>query len=405
MILPSSPIDSQIVTDSSGARYIYYSSINNWICIDRIESNSLISRSMDGIITPQIAELVQQLGSVIPSMKIYPNIGAYYYMLRGNHLISFSPENNNIRIELNQSQLTHQLSTNACSGDRGLIGTQGPDGRNGRLGPSEQSYIPIVDGNLLMLEAPVESPLGTPISLRLYGGSEIEIWIYDNDTWELKSGDIDVEQSSISYCNGTVSVILVGDWNGAWKAKIRQRGPNGWDGVDGTPFMTVHTSMANIESAIAVTAMRHSIYDLFMNTNTLDDDSFTVAHLRVAEAEDHKASFIGRFANSLVAVSPNRCCGDANHDIRRWKFALGDTVRLAYSPLPSPPYSPLRLPGWTPDYTCGNVSFMWWPGLPDPQITVSPDLPQRCCQEDFFFCPTLGASPSVLNRGSWEPST
>ena len=387
MALPNNQIDGFIVFDASGSRYQYVADVHGWINIGAGINTQIVDYTKAGLLAPSMIGLLEDARSIGNGFKIYQNQNVYYYMLLPqNRLFRFSSENNCVLVELDRAVLTNLIQYSACPGDGGTQGIGGDAGADGVAGPVEKLISVAINGTILSFDAPVDVALSTPISIRLlYDGAQlVEIWydaalgqhqIISND-----SGYV-LESIDIGYSGGilVVSIKSSDSWGIGWSAKARQRGPVGFDGLDGNSFIVVSSITADLTSRGGLIGIRSVGDDLRTMNRSMDPDSFPAAHLRPYQSTQCSDIVSITLSDKYAAVAPSL---DYSKPIWRWVLDM-----------PGHEFGVLDTPAWVPDPSCGSgVQFSWWDGLPvgQPGIVEAEPIPEKCCQEDFFFCPNIG---------------
>ena len=338
-------------------------------------------------------------------LKIVPMTAAYYYLLNPRDwTFKFFIEGNNLRAELDRNYVATLLRNAACScgfGAKGRRGLMGRDGSDGDQGPAEKFWLADIETNDLTFEADVPAPLDTPISIRLIqNNQEFAEIIYGLD------GSVAITEHD-GFENGITSTAIVLDgeklsgvitatkpWEGSWYVKARQVGPIGWAGEDGETFIEIaEEASPHIRSNKMITDLRNNAYDIFFTTNYSIDD-LPSPHLRPHSIDltSYESGWRLLTWAKYGALEPTIAQGKS---IRTWEF---DSKTIDKTDL--------ALPDWTPDPSClkpdadnivpESVEFGWWSdesGIGE--IIKQPEelLPEKCCQEDFFFCPLLGPCP------------
>ena len=101
----------------------YYSSLDTWITVGSKLESQVVSKNQDGIITPQIQDIIDSLEDFPPTHKIWPNLTAYFYYLYGRFKrYHFSVEDDCLRVELNRQFLLSALASRPCQGEKGSTG-------------------------------------------------------------------------------------------------------------------------------------------------------------------------------------------------------------------------------------------------------------------------------------------
>ncbi len=411
MKFPQNPSDAQIVSGPSGSKFKYYSEFNQWIEVGKEVEVGIVSNARDGLVSPPTADVLETirdsyLNPQFSQLKIYPNVGAYYYFLRSrDDYYKFSPENNDLRVELNRGLLVYLLQSRSCQGPKGLTGPTGKDGKVGSPGPKLPESAKIVNGNVLTSTVFVETPIETPISVELENRQDdtmILITLQLDGLWDIESNTssilIDEENSSFDLDRDAdsleIRLIASDDWGDDWVLKVRQFGPQGRMGRDGDPFLQLREFSTGLVARQAMGGLAASNFDLFFVRTPIRSENFAVDSLTPAggtpqfldEVIDLEALQPSLFAAASATL-------DSCKRIHRYQFSpnLVD-------------FDSLNLAVWTPDPSClkkdqepltpsGN-RFQWFKDVDEedcdlPKIATAEPLPKNCCQEDFFFCPNL----------------
>lgn len=415
--LPKLPTDGQITIGISGNRYRYFTTRNEWIDIGGSIASSIVNPEDNGFISPAISSLLKELrNSEVIDFKFDGAEESYYYLIRGkNRLFVTVVEGNKIRLELNRNALQNLLISNACQGPKGLQGPQGNIGLDGTTGSNEVTYTPTIDNTRLSISANVETPLDTEISARFQRGEQlIEIW-YDlgSNSWTIeRSVGFAIEDSSsvIIFKDGVFEADLISneEWGDGWTAKIRQRGPKGLDGRDGKGFIEVFdSSLYSLKATDIIVSLRKSPsnHNIWMVKKPLEGDNLPASRLRPYGGRNIGDACITpivlQFENAdetskILATEPSI---DSNKRLRRWQFDP-----KSYD------LDDANLPEWIPNPSCvRDVEYDWFGRFRGTSnqlwfdIKHEDPLPIKCCQEDFYFCPTIGDTPcEVKANGSWE---
>jgi len=427
--LPKTAPDGTQVLDRVGVIWIYDANVNAWIYSGSVGDPNIVNEEEEGLITP---EIVEQLDALRDSMdagvdfgifKIYPATSAYWYYLRSNNnTISFTPESENeLRLEVNKSWLLALLSRMVCPGPRGERGVQGIPGNPGRPARNEPVHIPAVVGKIMEIDAGVVSTLDTPISIRVYKNEStnpvLTIFVpLDGSDFTIEQIDyeieIDEQATSLLFDEETSrvigSIVSVNDWGEAeWEYKAWQIGRKGPRGFDGRNFLEVipkDFEDESLRSKEAVVSMRQGGIrgDLFFQTATLFEKN-TVSRLSFSNVCREGATF-----RDICLAAVQMTTASAK-DIGRFCFNPDDEE-----------YKSVTLPAWTPVEACWRqrhwtISQFKWTDLTqvdrndviwqvankreseDPSYPWPLDQPkppgERCCQEDFFFCPNVNDQP------------
>jgi len=396
MKLPSKPVDGQVAIDQSGTRYRYVARLNQWIDEGETLSTELVTIKSNGLVSPEIATALQKLNS-FTTFKIYQNPNTYYYLISpAKGFYQTSVESGDIRLEINRAYLTNTLFAKACQGEAGPQGYDGLAGRDGLAGPAELSYQAVVHDTTLTVSTSMPAPLDTEISLRLFqdDAQKVEIWLETSGTTGARviQTDVELESYSLSYEDGVFSATVVAKaaWGSGWKAKVRQRGPDGWGGANGEAFLDiVEVVVDNIQSKSAVMLLRNFSEDLRKISRTLTLETLAAAHLRPYNNVVLDASF--DYTSQCLSVSPSV---DSSKLLLKWGLEIDSTAAEI-----------LNLPLWVPDPSCvrpntdpqkaAPVNYDWYSSLGvglnsgDPKLVQAPPLEVKCCQEDFYFCPNI----------------
>jgi hypothetical protein len=328
-------------------------------------------------------------------------------ILSGDSVKIIKPEamTTKLRIEVDKGRLYQKLVRNCCVGPKGAQGEQGDTGTSGDPAPDEFFQLPLgtTDG-VFSWETVVETPIGTPLSLRIFREDNDEVAIIEvvqplDDSSPMviiNDESIVVEETPFesSYnptskmFSGSLVVSQGGDDISTWRYKARQKGPKGRDGEDGNAFLEVMTSLLedpSIRSTSALVSMRRGTIDgdLVIFQNTLFDN-IPVSNLSASGGDPISDILKDEFAAVAVTVEEAK-------DIGFYRFEP--------KPFVAPP---LDIPLWTPTDDCvqarrwSQYKFDWF-NKTEPDylfsIMLNPKPPEQCCQEDFFFCPNVGDSP------------
>lgn len=402
--------DGQIIVDLSGTRWRYYAITNQWVDVGKEVESGIVTYQTNGMASPDIQGVLNTLtGLVISQFKLDDNQNAYYYLLKpSGRMFLPSVEGNSVRLELNRAAATNLLMGSGCPGLTGVDGLRGQVGETGLPGPKEPVWTPKISGTTLTVTARVPTPLDTEISLRLYNGTEfIEIWYKDGEstvistTRELVSYDLSIDGEDFS-----ATVVSATPWGTGWTAKARQRGPKGPSGDDGISYIVINESaLYGVVSTECVVSLRKAgDANMFYVRQGLSD--LAVAHIRpyggvqvdtcnVMVSTVQAAS--GTTNDKFVAAEP---AIDSNKQLRRWEFSPKDYEVIS-----------LKLPEWIPDPSCINgVDYEWYEQFyhTADQVPVdfnrAPNLPERCCQEDFYFCPNLNTPDCGVIQSGDQPA-
>jgi len=224
--------------------------------------------------------------------------------------------------------------------------------------------------------------------------SKLDIIIYDDVI------DIDYTGTEINFDRsedriwGTLAFTSGASDLADWKYKVRQRGPKGASGQDGSAFLEISEQVLDdptVRSNAAIVTTRKSdlTNTITYLSNDLPDD-VCVSNLALSAGALPVGDILE--AKFLAAKVTTRSCKD-----------IGS---YQYSP-PEYEAPPLELPAWEPTQDCvtaarfSSYKFEWW-DLTDPKYPyriVTPPRPNdQCCQEPFFWCPNVGDNPCGVNH-------
>jgi len=408
MRLPSSPSDGFISSDHTDSRFVFSDTLNQWTNIGQVASDGIVSHHKNGFISPEIASILYVLNDTKPiNFKLIDAPLSYYYMIDTGSpsVILTNVENNNIRMEINRHALATLLQCSVCPGGKGKKGLDGRAGVDGLPGPKEIDFIVDVKSNVLSISAPVQTPLDTNISLRLFknGEKKSEIYVEPNSgDWEVISSDIEInDDSKIAHHNGILEATIYtsDEWGDGWFARARQIGPKGRDGVNGDNFISLQESdLYGLKSVEAIVSLRRSKdRNLFYVKQSIGDMPVSSLRPHSSRSGDtaREIDLTGRHNSKFVAVEP---AIDNNKKLNRWEMSaeLGTQA-------------PVSLPEWVPNCSCtADVFYDWssqFEGTTNEvpiEFENQPSLPVKCCQEDFYFCPNLGDACEIESGGPWE---
>jgi len=406
-----------IIVDFSGNRWVFDADLNQWINIGRSLETEVVNHQRNGILTPDMAQLLDDIGEYDPTdFKISPQLGVYYYLIKSADasLFTMSVEGSRLRIELSRNVAANLMNCLACRGNKGIKGVTGEDGEDGLPGPSERSHIPQIDGNMLLISVEdVPAPLDTDVSFRIYNDDTdgyIEIIVsVDTDGWSilLSTETVDEELTEISFIDGKfdAKVVIDHDWGDGWRVKVRQIGPGGRPGDAGETFLTIlESSVYGADATQSVVSIRKGQDDgLYYIRKDLGElptatlrpyGTFNVQDACVITTIISSDSGQATSQDKFVATEP---CIGSNKGIWRWLFSAQTGE-----------WTDLILPQWIPDPSCQGWSFDWWHQFEGTNSEVisklreASSMPQQCCQEDFFMCPNLGDTEcTITSNGEW----
>lgn len=320
--------------------------------------------------------------------------------------------NHQLRVEIDKGRLYQKLVRNCCVGPKGSQGEKGDRGTDGTPAALEEFQLPSsVEDNIFSWNTIVNTPIDTPISLRIFRQDDIIVEVVfpldgtspmilindENIEIEVSSADVDFSPTSNRF-SGSLTVIAGGDDIDSWRFKARQKGPKGAAGSSGKAFLEVIEQILDdpsIRSTEAIISMRKaSNGDIIFLTNTLFDE-IPVSNLSAIDGDSILDILTDKFTSVQATIREAKSIGF-------FQFAPAEFV---------PPI--LDIPLWTPTADCvqarrwSQYRFDWY-DRSDPtylfSITPTPKPPEKCCQEDFFFCPNVGDNPCEI-QGTPEPPT
>jgi hypothetical protein len=422
--LPRNPSDNEQIMDLFGNIFRYDTETDTWDARGVVRTFPIVTISNDGLVSSSIWEkldLIQKLiakGVKFNKFKIYTGQDPppyYYYFYSTDDLVRFYVEKlykNDLdldaddevgfRLEVDKARLYHKLLRTTCLGPVGATGPQGEPGRDGLPSHSEKFHTPAVKGDILSFKLPVNTPLLTDISVRLYrpdindpaiefivplAGTNSEIVILD-EMVQVQSYDVTFEGG---YVEGTVQMIDVMGQLDKWRYKARQKGPKGAPGNDGTNFVEIVTSFfddSSLRATEVMISMRKSPVNdnIFIIKNKLPSD-ICVSSLRPTSSTLPIGS-VEQATFAAVAVTTKSC-----KDIVAFQFERPEFVA-----------PPLLLPSWEPVPCCldkehyerFSAEFDWVSQATNSvpfTILLDPTPPCQACQSDFFWCPNIGDNP------------
>lgn len=398
LLLSSQKINGAGVTDNFGQIYSYISTLNEWIQDGATYSNVIVSYNQNGLVTPQIINLLEQIEAAqaddrLDGVKIGSNVDAYwYYLINPDKLLKIRVENDStLRVELDQNKLTRLiLSRTRCKGAKGVTGVIGPDGIPGQPGPNEITFTPTIQNASLLIDQEVPTPLATPISVRIYDGTTLQSEVkYDLGTKALTFTTAGVTlnpTSTLALTNNILTGTLIRSdgqpWPSTTRFKARQVGPTGEAGSDGSTFIsTISSSVSDpsVSATSAVKVMRRSQQaDIHYITATIGD-TIPVIHLRSNSdtSQITISSTIGLGStprpDRWAAVEPT--ISDAK-SIAVWSLNSDDPTKVTDVVLDLPTFVPLQV-----------VGYGGWTGFKEADEI-------QCCQESLFTCLTPLACPT-----------
>lgn len=333
-------------------------------------------------------------------------LGGDLNLLRGDQVKIIKPAEikHRLRIEVDRSRLTRRLIKNCCIGPKGPKGDKGATGRDGISADDEVFQLPIeVTGGVFRFSTTVETPIDTPISLRLFAAdndtnhlveilfpvqptSSTQIAILDDSIDVIETDMVITYDHTTMEFSGTIPII--GTDISEWRYKARQRGRKGDQGDPGKPFFEL------VEQTLDDPALRSSEAIVSVRKSVVSDD---IIVLRADLFSDVPVSNLGALEGDTIRAIEESAFAAAKVTIREAK-----DIGYFRPSLDEFEAAPLDLPQWTPTSDCvqarrwGQYKFDWF-NKTDPKylftIFTTPKPPEQCCQEDFFFCPNVGDQP------------
>lgn len=306
-----------------------------------------------------------------------------------------------LRFELDRGRLQEILTSECCVGPVGIQGPDGDPGKDGDPAAAEVFQIPGVQGQTLIIDAEVNTPIDTPISLRLYDADRVEqfdlrlsldgeLELTDSsEMWDLEESSIFVDyEASSSAFHAEVTIPGVPDLP-SWRFKVRQVGPEGRRGPDGFSFFEISEQMMDDPSTVvtdALISLRKSNLNntIFTKTGTVFEE-ICASNLGASE-EFTINSDVTEARYVSLEVTTNRC------------KLMGSFLFTE----PSFTAPELNLPIWTATRDCIDsrryfeYKFEWYnqPETPPPFRVVPNQRPdEQCCADEFFYCPNVGDQP------------
>ena len=192
--LPDTAPDGTQIADKFGNIFIYDDKVDSWVDTGvRIQINVVTEKS-DGYITPEIYKQITSIQGLVAKgynyqyNKIYVGpitpsettaettlggVPYFYYIHSTDNTIKFKTykidDETIINIEVNKSGIINKLLRNRCVGGRGLKGATGLQGLPGTPARNEiyGSFLDLEETSAT-LKTKVNTPIDTPISLRIY---------------------------------------------------------------------------------------------------------------------------------------------------------------------------------------------------------------------------------------------
>ena len=435
---PPNPTDGQTVASEFGEIFQYDAESDSWIDTGVQISTSLVSDTQNGLISPQIYNLINRIQQLekdgvsfqynkiwTGSMKKLPY---FYYFHSTDKTISFryyvdNTKQKRLQIEVNRQRLLNKIMSQSCAGSVGAKGQKGLTGFPGIAANPEtpHSAFKVTSDTFTVRNTIVNTPIDTDISLRIISGTTILIEVLipisgsGGVTYNSKIQGlvVNVNQSNISFTNSQISgsvVLARGTFNN-WSNliyKVRQKGPTGPAGQDGDSFITISNIITNndINYSEFISALYKSTYS--------DDMFYTMAKAPISGVYSSSLSMsalpIGSYPVSLE-ISNNtdlQICYYAPSGVPNSNPAISTGAGACC--VPKAPN--ITLPSWYPYAACilndftSIVQMEWWKDIPQPAINACFDIPVPLnilvdaegsdieangnCVDNFWLCTNLG---------------
>lgn len=412
--------DGAQVIDVHGAVWEFQQRERTWIFKGIIAEPELVTTEQPGLIPPSIFRKLSLLRSLKDAGVSFASfkIGApdspkpYFYLFNSSDSsIKFKPEPpGKLRLEIDRERLYSQLVYRCCPGPRGDKGLDGFDGNDGLPAANEVFRTPLATtDSTFVIDTAVAAPIDTPISIRIFREDEqiAELIVpIDGSAPELTLLDsaLDIEETSLeaSYdvtserLRASIKFTAGADDIDELLFKARQKGPEGRIGVDGLSILQIVNlpiaDPAILAKEVAVSIRRTEPDGDISVLKQQPTEEVCVSKLKLSE--ELQVGPLNELNIAAVEVTIRDC-----KTIGRFKFDADVET------------PPLILPQWTPLKDCRESSFFfmynfeWWKRT-DPRylFTILPDpIPaERCCQDDFFFCPNVSDGPCSV-QGSVDP--
>lgn len=374
--LPRRPTVGQIVCDGSGNIWQYDVITNSWVNKGTLDAPPTVTESQDGLVTTDVFDRIDLLktatnsGNSLPEeLKIKPHTDVYWYLFHSSDkLIKFIPEDQNIlRIEVDRGRLYSYIVSSRCRGPKGETGEKGDPGIDGASNGAETCVEQVTisdDGNEIVFEASVQTPLTTDISLRLAASPTDDPVIIILVPAIAGAPIIDYVDSSISlntvatissirFDNKTGvlsgSFVSLNGFGGSTCVLAKQKGPDGVKGDDGSCILKPNecsVSYTDIQFTSPIVAIRKGCNDNQLLTMSANLFSTTcVSKLRFdAASPDYANLFSGGIVNGTTVTGrmlAARKTLDPCKELSGFKFAPIVAARPA-----------LELPEWQPQSDC-----------------------------------------------------
>jgi hypothetical protein len=415
--------DGEQLADMDGNIWEYNAETREWFLRGKFDPIPVVTEDQNGLVPPDVYRklvLIQELmdrGASFDVFKLKSSLDNpyFFYFQSSDGLIKFQPEENSVlRMEIDRQRLYALLIRKCCIGPKGIQGPQGKKGLDGKKAANEVFRVPIIDGGILSLTVKVATPIDTPISLRIFNqnktqvaeflvhldGSDLEFALVEGLTIE-ETGLSVVYDRTTAMLSASIPFVTTADMS-LWRYKARQRGKTGMAGEDGKDYLEVVDRLIEdnaIESTSALVSLRRA--------GTTD--------LRALSADMHTdicVSKISAIEGSMLPAEHLSAMYVASEITTRDCKSLGrfDMKKVFTDEVDAFEIPKLDLPSWIPPHGCGqrgrwnNYRYNWWDYLGADlkyifKITPTPKPPEKCCDQEFWFCPNVGDNPCGI-RGS-----
>lgn len=423
--------DGEQIADPTGNIWEYNEETKEWFLRGKFEPLPVVTEEQNGLVSPEIyrkLSLIQELidkGVSFDVFKLKSSLENpyFFYFQSSDGLIKFIPEaESTLRLEIDRAKLYAMLIKKCCIGPKGKTGPQGFVGPAGKPAANEVFKVPLLENETTFtISTTVASPLDatvSPISLRLYNEEKTivaDFLVYSNGISELALIDgitINEDTFSISYNPQTkllVASITLLTYTGdltLWRYKARQSGPKGIAGVDGKAYLEVVNSILednSLEADTAIVSLRKSgASDLKYLTSKINAD-ICVSRISASENSPLKTKdYINQ--KYLAAEITTKDCKSIG------VFNLASNFDLEQIKTPA-----LELPSWVPPAGCGqktrfnNFKYNWWDYLAEDirymfKIVPTVKPPEKCCEQEFWYCPSAGDICNIKGSNGEIPS-
>lgn len=419
--------DGDQIADPDGNIWEYNVETKEWFLRGKFEPLPVVTEDQNGLVSPEIYRkltLIQELidkGVSFDVFKLKSSLDNpyFFYFQSSDGLIKFIPEaESTLRVEIDRARLYALLIKKCCIGPKGKTGPQGAKGTNGKAAANETFKAPKLENeNTLVISTTVNSPIDTPISLRIFNEDKTivaEFLAYLDGTSEFALIDgLEIEESSLELSYNKEKKLLSaritfttysGDLS-LWRYKARQRGPTGDDGLDGKDYLEIIDTVLednSLESKTAVVGMRKSgTSDLRFLSADINTD-ICVSKISASENAPLKLEeYVSQ--KYLASEITTRDCKNIGF------FNLAKAFDLEKIDIPN-----LEMPSWLPPSGCGqktrfnNFKYNWWDYLEEDlrymfKIVPTVKPPEKCCEQEFWYCPSSGDTCGIKGSNGEIP--